>query len=123
MSSSNNLHFEHNNKNRMSKILIPDQVGLNNIIQIQGRIDLELESYKPEKVMVNLSRLTYLSSTTITLLMRLRDRVTNTGGKFYLFNVSDICRERLELIHLDKIFTICEDAGDISALSENTSGQ
>jgi anti-anti-sigma factor len=119
MSSSNNLHFEHNN--RICKIILPDQVGLNNIIQIQGRIDLELESYKPEKVTVDLSKLTYLSSTTITLLMRLRDRVINTGGGFYLFNVSDICRERLELIHLDKIFAICEDASDISALSENTS--
>jgi anti-anti-sigma factor len=110
-----NLHFEH--KNGMCKITIPEHIGLNNIIQIQGRIELELGSRAPDTVLVDLSRITYLSSTTITLLMHLRDIVYGRGGILYIVNVNPLSRERLELIHLDKVFLLYENEQDIPPLS------
>lgn len=105
-----NLPIDH--KNGYCRIKIPDFINQKDLLQIQSRIDMHLKGSN-DQVVVDLAQLSYINSLTISLILRLRERVIETGGKFYLINVSDICYQRFELIHLEKVLQFVEDENEL----------
>src|SRR5205823_10902373 len=88
-----------------------------NVLAIEGDIDLHIspaitESLnamirkKPDRIVIDLSRATYIDSAGIAALILAMREVKEYGGKFFLSGVQETIRSILETSRLDRIFWI-----------------
>jgi len=91
-----------------------------NVLAIEGDIDLHIspaitESLnamirkKPDRIVIDLSRATYIDSAGIAALILAMKEVKAYGGKFFLSGVQETIRSILETSRLDRIFWIFPD--------------
>jgi len=86
------------------------------IVVLKGDVDLESSPAAREvllksvegagKVLVDLSRVTYIDSSGVASLVEALQAAKRNGGRFALVAASDPTRRVLELARLDKVFTI-----------------
>ena len=86
------------------------------IVVLKGDVDLEsspaareilLKSVEgADKVLVDLSSVTYIDSSGVASLVEALQAAKHHGGKFALVAASDPTRRVLELARLDKVFTM-----------------
>src|ERR1041385_4816363 len=92
-----------------------------NVLAIEGDIDLHISPAitetldamirkKPERIVIDLSRATYIDSAGVAALMLAKQDVEAYGGKFFLTGVQETIRLILETSRLDRIFWIFPDA-------------
>ena len=91
-----------------------------NVFPLEGDIDLHVspavtESLnavikgKPERIVIDLSRATYIDSAGIAVLILAMQQVEAYGGKFYLADVQETLRLIFETSRLEQIFRIFPD--------------
>ena len=101
-------------------------VGKAAIVDVAGEIDLntsnafqqdliELLDNSPERVVVNLSGVSYMDSSGVASLVKLLSRIRRTNGSLYLYGLTDRVRGVFEITRLDSVFDI--RAGEQEALS------
>ena len=86
------------------------------IVVLKGDVDLESSPAAREvllksvegagKVLVDLSRVTYIDSSGVASLVEALQAAKRNGGRFALVAASDPTRRVLELARLDKVFTM-----------------
>ena len=88
-----------------------------NVLPLEGDIDLHVSPVvrealnalikeKPERVVIDLSRATYIDSAGIAVLILAMQEVEAYGGKFFLSGVQEPIRSILETSRLERIFRI-----------------
>jgi anti-sigma B factor antagonist len=98
------------------------------LIQLEGEIDLhrstdvkhELQTAiaeKPAKLMVDLSKVTYIDSSGLAALLEGMQGVEFYGGKFYLVSVQEMVRAIFETSKLDEVFRIVPSVDAAEAAS------
>ena len=91
-----------------------------NVLPLEGDIDLHVSPVitetlnamikkKPERIVIDLSRATYIDSAGIAALILAMKEVKAYGGKFFLSGVQETIRSILETSRLDRIFWIFPD--------------
>jgi anti-anti-sigma factor len=91
-----------------------------NVLPLEGDIDLHVSPCvtealnamirkKPERIVIDLSRATYIDSSGVAALMVAKQEVEAYGGKFFLSGVQETIRLILETSGLDRIFWIFPD--------------
>jgi anti-sigma B factor antagonist len=91
-----------------------------NVLAIEGDIDLHVSpaltqalnamiKKRPERIVIDLSRATYIDSAGVAALMVAKQDVEEYGGKFFLSGVQETIRLILETSRLDRIFWIFPD--------------
>ena len=91
-----------------------------NVLAIEGDIDLHISPVltealdamikkKPDRIVIDLSRATYIDSAGVAALMLAKQEVEAYGGKFFLSGVQETIRLILETSRLDRIFWIFPD--------------
>ena len=91
-----------------------------NVLPLEGDIDLHVSPVvtealnamikkKPERIVIDLSRATYIDSAGVAALMLAKQDVEAYGGKFFLSGVQETIRLILETSGLDRIFWIFPD--------------
>ncbi len=91
-----------------------------NVLPLEGDIDLHVSPVvtealnamikkKPERIVIDLSRATYIDSAGVAALMLAKQEVEEYGGKFFLSGVQETIRSILETSRLDRIFWIFPD--------------
>ena len=91
-----------------------------NVLPLEGDIDLHVSPVvtealnamikkKPERIVIDLSRATYIDSAGVAALMIAKQDVEAYGGKFFLSGVQETIRLILETSRLDRIFWIFPD--------------
>ena len=86
-----------------------------NVLAIEGDIDLHISpavtqaldamiKKKPDRIVIDLSRATYIDSAGVAALMLAKQEVEAYGGKFFLSGVQETIRLILETSRLDRIF-------------------
>ena len=91
-----------------------------NVLAIEGDIDLQISpaiaealdamiKKKPERIVIDLSRATYIDSAGVAALILAMQQVKAYGGKFFLSGVQETIRSILEVSRLDRIFWIFPD--------------
>ena len=91
-----------------------------NVLPLEGDIDLHISPVitetlnamikkKPERIVIDLSRATYIDSAGVAALMLAKQEVEAYGGKFFLSGVQETIRLILETSRLDRIFWIFPD--------------
>src|ERR1700758_2852478 len=91
-----------------------------NVLAIEGDIDLHVSpavteslntmiKKKPERIVIDLSRATYIDSAGVAALMIAKQEVEAYGGKFFLRGLQATIRLIVETSRLDRIFWIFPD--------------
>ena len=99
-----------------------------NVLPLEGDIDLYVSPVvtealnvmikkKPERIVIDLSRATYIDSAGVAALILARQEVKAYGGRFFLSGVQETIRLILETSRLDRIFWIFPDVD--AALAAN----
>src|SRR6266481_511017 len=91
-----------------------------NVLAIEGDIDLHISpaitealnamiKKKPERIVIDLSRATYIDSAGVAALILAMQEVEAYGGKFFLSGLQETIRLIFETSRLDRIFRIFPD--------------
>jgi anti-sigma B factor antagonist len=88
-----------------------------NVLPLEGEIDLHVSprvsaslgamiEEKPERLVVDLSAVTYIDSSGLAVLIEGMQNVEAYGGKFILAGIQDNVRPIFEIARLDQVFII-----------------
>jgi anti-sigma B factor antagonist len=99
-----------------------------NVLRLKGEIDLHVSPAvtqslnamtedKPERIVIDLSRATYIDSAGLAALILAMQKVEAYGGRFFLTGVHETIRSIFETSRLDQIFQIFPDVD--AALAAN----
>src|SRR5438105_14550090 len=99
-----------------------------NVLQLKGEIDLHVSpavaeqlnamaDKKPERIVIDLSRATYIDSASLAALILAMQKVEAYGGKFFLTGIHETMRSIFETSRLDQIFQILPDVDAALAAS------
>jgi anti-sigma B factor antagonist len=91
-----------------------------NVLPLEGEIDLHVSprvsaslgtiiDEKPEHVVVDLSRVSYIDSSGLAVLIEAMQNVAEYGGKFALTGLQENVRAIFEIARLDQVFRIYPD--------------
>ncbi|HEV3243911.1 MAG TPA: STAS domain-containing protein [Chthoniobacterales bacterium] len=91
-----------------------------NVLPLEGEIDLHVSpevaeslrtiiGKKPKRVVVDLSRVPYLDSSGLAVLIEGMQNVQEYGGKFALAGVQESVQHIFEIARLDQVFQIFPD--------------
>ena len=91
-----------------------------NVLPLVGDIDLHVSpavtaslkamiKKKPERIVIDLSRVTYIDSAGMAALILAMQEVEAYGGKFFLTGLQETIRSIFETSRLDRIFRIVPD--------------
>ena len=99
-----------------------------NVLPLEGDIDLHVSpavteslnamiKKKPERIVIDLSRATYIDSSGLAALILAMQKVEAYGGRFFLTGVQETMRSIFETSRLDQIFQIFPDVDAALAAS------
>lgn len=99
-----------------------------NVLRLKGEIDLHVSPAvtqslnamtedKPERIVIDLSRATYIDSAGLAALILAMQKVEAYGGRFFLAGVHETMRSIFETSRLDRIFQIFPDVDTALAAS------
>src|SRR5438094_8666730 len=99
----------------------PPHHRLYNIVPLKGEIDLHVSptvtaalndviDKKPERLVVDLSDVSYIDSAGLAALIQAMQKVEGYGGKFMLAGLQETVRSIFEISRLDQVFQIFPDA-------------
>ena len=91
-----------------------------NVMPLEGDIDLHVSPVvtealnamikkKPERIVIDLSRVTYIDSAGIAVLILAMQEVEAYGGKFFLAGLQETLRSIFETSRLERVFRIFPD--------------
>jgi anti-sigma B factor antagonist len=91
-----------------------------NVLPLEGDIDLHVSpavteslnamiKKKPERIVIDLSRATYIDSAGVAALILAMQEVEAYGGKFALARMQETVRSIFEISRLDRVFQIFPD--------------
>lgn len=96
---------------------VPDT---SNVLPLEGEIDLHVSprvamslrsmiDKKPARLVIDLSRVTYIDSSGLAVLIEGMQNVNAYGGKFFLAGLQEDVRPIFEIARLDQVFVIFPD--------------
>ena len=99
-----------------------------NVLPLEGDIDLHVSpavteslnamiKKKPERIVIDLSRVTYIDSAGIAVLILAMQEVEAYGGKFFLSGLQETLRSIFETSRLERVFRIFPDVDAALAAS------
>jgi len=100
-----------------------------NVLPLEGDIDLHVSpavteslnaviKKKPERIVIDLSRATYIDSAGMAALILAMQEVEAYGGQFFLSGLHETLRSIFETSRLDRIFRIFPDVNAALAATE-----
>ncbi|MCA1658722.1 MAG: STAS domain-containing protein [Verrucomicrobiaceae bacterium] len=101
---------------------MPTPADRNNVLPLEGEIDLdvspriaaslqEIIKRKPKTLVVDLTKVSYIDSSGLAVLIEAMQNVEKNGGKFALAGLQESVRPIFEIARLDQVFRIYPDAG------------
>jgi anti-sigma B factor antagonist len=107
-------------KDPASSNITPVQ-GRSKVVPLKGEIDLhvsptvtatlnEVIDKKPERLVVDLSEVSYIDSAGLAALIQAMQKVESYGAKFMLSGLQETVRSIFEISRLDQVFQIFPDA-------------
>ena len=108
------------NKNASAAGATPER-DRSNVLRLKGEIDLHVSpsvtaslnsiiEKKPQRLVVDLSDVTYIDSAGLAALIGAMQKVEGYGGKFVLAGLQETVRSIFEISRLDQVFQIFPDA-------------
>ena len=110
---------------------MPEMIQKNNkdhVLPLEGEIDLHVSPHisaslgamideKPKQIVVDLSKVSYIDSSGLAVLIEGMQNVEAYGGKFALVGLQENVRPIFEIARLDQVYRIFPDANAALAAS------
>jgi len=87
---------------------IVGEIDLHRSPDLRGDLMLLLDGRKPVKFILDCSRVPYMDSSAIAVLVETLQKLRKLGGKLFLTNLQPRVKSLLEIARLDSIFVICD---------------
>ena len=99
-----------------------------NVLPLEGEIDLhvsprialslaQMVKKKPDKLVIDLSKVSYIDSSGLAVLIEAMQSVEEYGGKFAIAGMQETVRSIFEIARLDQVFRIFPDVNSALAAS------
>ena len=98
-------------KNGLTVCHVEGEVDINSSPAIKKSFD-KLISAKTPKIVINLSKVTYVDSSGLATLVELLKNMRSYGGKMRLTNLSSKVKSLFEITKLEKLFEIMADEAE-----------
>jgi anti-sigma B factor antagonist len=95
-------------KDRPSVLPLKGEIDLHVYPAVTASLDAMIKK-KPERLVVDLSRVTYVDSTGLAAFIQAMQKVEAYGGKFSLAGLPETVRSIFEMARLDQVFKIFPD--------------
>jgi len=99
------------NKNGLVVCQVDGEIDINTAPDIKKAFD-KMISKKEPKIIVNLSKVTYVDSSGLATLVEILKNMRSYGGKMKLTNLSPKVKSLFEITKLEKLFDILIDEKD-----------
>ena len=101
----------------------PNAIGVSkrpDVLSLEGEVDLHVSprvaislrqmiAKRPKQLVVDLTRVTYLDSSGLAVLIEAMQNVEEYGGKFAIVGVQEMVRAIFDIARLDQVFRIFPD--------------
>ena len=104
-------------------ITIEDGASLNDFRTNAFRDKLfeSLANHEPQRFAVNLSKVDFLSSSGVAILVGLKRRIEPSGGKLVIYGIHPVVEDLLRITRLTQFFTFAPDEAQALALLRSVS--
>jgi len=102
------------NKNNLTVCHVDGEININSSPDIKKAFD-KLISKKVPKIVINLSRVTYVDSSGLATLVEILKNMRVYGGRMRLTNLSSKIKSLFEITKLEKLFEIMAEEADAIA--------
>lgn len=99
------------NKNGLSVCYVEGEVDINSSPAIKKSFDKLIAARTP-KIIINLSKVTYVDSSGLATLVEILKNMKAYGGRLRLTNMSSKIKSLFEITKLEKLFEIMADEAD-----------
>lgn len=101
-------------KNDLTVCHVDGEININSSPEIKKAFD-KLISKKTPKIVINLSKVTYVDSSGLATLVEILKNMRSYGGRMRLTNLSSKIKSLFEITKLEKLFEIMADETDATA--------
>ena len=91
---------------------INGEIDLNNSPSLRGSLLAALRQWQPKKLVLNMSKVPYVDSSAIAVLVEVLKEIRRSGGRVFLFELQPRVKGLLEIARLDSIFVIAKDQAE-----------
>jgi anti-anti-sigma factor len=93
--------------------LLDDEISdLTTLADLSAELSDYIANEKPMRVLLNLNKVTFITSATIEVLLRTKRKVSSEGGQVKLCCLAPFILDVLQRLHLDSIFEIHASEAD-----------
>ena len=101
----------YSNDDKQLTVQITEEIDHYSTDKIRTRIDFEIQSYIPRKLVFDFERVNFMDSAGIGLILGRYKMINMFGGKMEIINVSARVKKVLEMAGITKIIPINEEIG------------
>lgn len=102
------MKFLYDNKSKILTLKITEEIDHHTVEKIRNRADYEIQKYIPKQFIIDFSKVTFMDSAGIGMLIGRYKTITMFGGKMYMANVNSTIRKIFEMSGVLKIIPIIE---------------
>jgi len=95
---------------------INGEIDLNNSPSLRSRLLEALKQWRPTKLILNMSKVPYVDSSAIAVLVEVLKEIRRSSGRVLLVELQPRVKGLLEIARLDSIFVIAKDQAEAMEL-------
>lgn len=105
------MKVTYNEKDKLLKIEITEEIDHHSSEKIRTRADFEIQKYIPKKLIIDFSKVNFMDSAGIGMILGRYKMITMFGGTMDMVNVTPNVKKVLEMAGITKIIPIIEEIG------------
>lgn len=102
------LEFNVTTEENCSRVAVTGEIDLYSVKLLKEKITILLDGRKVTNLLLDLTGVNYIDSTGLGILIGIKRRCTEKGGRMILVSGSDRITNLFSITGLNKIFTICK---------------
>jgi anti-anti-sigma factor len=110
------LQFAQENAVRVMRFRLPFNMDTMEIDELMGAVMAGLEQASQEKWMVDLSGVDYMGSSMLGLMVNIRQRIRQGGGKLVLFGLTPQLLHTFKSCSLERLFSFAKTGPEAAAV-------
>ena len=105
------MKVTYNEKDKLLLLQITEEIDHHSSEKIRTRADFEIQNYIPKKLIIDFSKVNFMDSAGIGMILGRYKMITMFGGTMDMVNVTPNVKKVLEMAGITKIIPIIEEIG------------
>ena len=109
------LDFEIRTEPKYTVVEVKGEIDLYSVKLLKEKVSIILEGKKVSNLLMDLTQVNYIDSTGLGILIGIKRRCTEKGGRMTLVSGSERITNLFSITGLNKVFTICKTVQEAAA--------